>query len=644
MKKAYVLLINLIIVSISLHSQEKIYTKDSILSRIEYLIINQELDSVAFLISSQKPTPYLQSLNRIYKNNNPSYKDYYEFISRIGDKPEVNYIDVSNFIKKHIVSPKNKQEINLDFVRIKWLQVSKLRDEASIGEANNEQGLLEDYVESFDPTEVNTIKAQLLSSTHQLVLFQIQNDVKNGKALCLKNLKKSNELGDVELEIIFLYHLCDFYMIEGKLDEYIETSEKSLQLEHNLPTHTSYYVGTIIHLLDAYIYKGNNEKRVEELLNLLYKNQDTRVHSYSLYAKYVSTLNPDSKKLQSILKQFDVSNVLEFCKKIETLGEPLLNPNDYFHVLNEISKALTTHGFLNDALNYKDKCVVLTRKIYSQDLTQSLSSFETKQAIKAKEIEIEREKERSKLYIIIASLVAGLLLITYVFFIRKKKQSKILRAKNNQINLALKEKELLIKEVHHRVKNNFQIIASLLELQTKGIEDKKALAFANETKNRLKSMALIHQKLYQDEDDLINFEEYIHLLINEISSIHNLRKKVTVEIKVYNLFFDIDTAIPLGLIINELVTNAYKYAFSKEEKGKLAVIIKKLKQGKYKLIVSDNGQGIPSSFNIKNTKSFGLNLVNRLVRQLQGTMAITYNKGAVIEIEFQDKKARKIID
>jgi two-component sensor histidine kinase len=644
MKDSLVSLLCFFIISVSLSSQEKLYLNDSVLHKIETFILKDQLDSVSVLIAKQKQTPYIEVLKRIYRKDNPSYSDYYKFVSNVANSPGVSYGDVSNYINKTINTPQNYNKINLDYVTLKWSQVSKLRDEATIEEANTEQDKLEAYIKRFNPNDVNTIKANLLASTHQLVLLQIQNDVKRGKALCLENLKKADELGDTRLKIIFLYHLCDYYIIEGKLTEYIQASEQSLELENTLPTKTSYYIGTIIHLLDAYIYKGSNKKRVEELLSLLYSKQDTRQLSYSLYAKYISTLGADSSKLQSVFKQFEVSSVLEFCKKIESLGENTLNPNDFFHVLNESSRALASHGFLNEAIRYKDKCIVLTRKIYSEDLSQSLSSFKTKQAVKAKEVEIERVTERSNLYIVIATLVASLLLITFVFLIRKRKQSRLLEIKNSQINQALKEKELLVKEVHHRVKNNFQIIASLLELQAKSITDEKALAFANESKNRLKSMALVHQKLYQDKEGLINFDQYVRQLINEVSALHNSKDKVDIHIFTNNLFFDIDTALPLGLIVNELVTNAYKYAFSNTINGVLHITINKINNGKYKLTVLDNGPGIPNEYSAKSSEGFGLNLVNRLVKQLNGTLSIYNNNGTCIEIVFQDKNARKTID
>ena len=625
-------------------TQGKISVNDSITNKTESYILYRQLDSVSNLIPKLDKTSYVEGLIRIYKNDKPTYSDYYEFVSSLADQPEIDFRDVSNYINTNIKEPAITDYINLDYVNIIWIQVSKLRDEASIGEASIEQEKLEDYIGQFNQNDVNTIKAELLASTHQIVLYLIQEDIEKGKELCFNNLQKARDIDDGELEIVFLYHLCDFYVLERKLDEFIEASEQSLDIEKKSPNHSPYYIGTVIHLLDAYIYKGGYDERVEELLKMLYNNPENKADSYSLYAKYLGTLNTDSPKIQSIFEQFEVSNLLEFCGKIENLGKKALNPNDFFHVLNESSNTLAKHGFFNESLEYKNKCIQLTRKIYSQDLAQSLSSFKTKQAIKEKELEIAYVKERSNLYIVIASLTAVLLLIVLAFLLRKQKQSKILAQKNRQINQSLKEKELLVKEVHHRVKNNFQIIASLMELQIKEIKDGKALEFANDSMNRLKSMSLIHQKLYQKKDELINFEKYIRLLVNEVSLLYASNKKIDTHIYVNNLLFDIDTAVPLGLIINELLTNAYKYAFSEDFNGKLEISIDKIEKGSYKLVISDNGPGFNDDFNINNVESFGLKLVKRLVKQLQGDLRLLNDKGTSFQIVFKDLKARRSID
>lgn len=223
-------------------------------------------------------------------------------------------------------------------------------------------------------------------------------------------------------------------------------------------------------------------------------------------------------------------------------------------------------------------------------------------------------------------------------------QSKELSEKNTLINKALKEKELLVREVHHRVKNNFQIVSSLLELQSKGIEDEKALELANEGKNRVKSMALIHQKLYQNNSGLVDFDEYIRLLVNELSALYKSKNKIETKITSKNMSFDVDTAIPLGLIINEIITNSYKYAFNLNKENKLLISINKQDDENFKLVIEDNGPGLSSDFEVKKAKSLGLRLVNRLVKQLHGNLSLSNENGARFEIIFKDVHARQLID
>ncbi len=201
-----------------------------------------------------------------------------------------------------------------------------------------------------------------------------------------------------------------------------------------------------------------------------------------------------------------------------------------------------------------------------------------------------------------------------------------------------------MKEVHHRVKNNFQIVSSLLELQTKGIEDEKALELANEGKNRVKSMALIHQKLYQNERGLVDFDEYIKLLTKELSAMYSSDNKINTSVSSEGMMFDVDTAIPLGLIINEIITNSYKYAFSNRKKNNLSISISKEKTNDYKLIIEDNGPGLSDDFDVKKAKSLGLRLVNRLIKQLHGSLKQTNIEGAKFEILFKDNNARRLVD
>ena len=157
-------------------------------------------------------------------------------------------------------------------------------------------------------------------------------------------------------------------------------------------------------------------------------------------------------------------------------------------------------------------------------------------------------------------------------------------------------------------------------------------------------MALIHQKLYQDSSGLIDFDEYLQLLVKELSSVFNSKMKVDTKIDAKNLKFDVDTAIPLGLIINEIITNSYKHAFKIDKKNSLYISIDKISKEEYKLVIEDNGSGISEPIQIKKVKSLGLTLINRLVKQLHGAVNLTNKKGTRFEITFKDIIARQLVD
>ena len=635
--------VTFLFLSLSVFSQLK-QSKVNNVYKVEDFILYNKLDSVDFYLKKiNNEDFYKDVLTKLANKEKLTYKEYYIFTSKLSNRRSVKYHDVSEFIDNKVAKPQNTKNIDLDYFEILWTQVYKLRDEGDLNNASLKQKELDEYLSNFNDNDLDVKKAKIKATAHQIVMYQIQEDVKNGKKLCLESLNKAKEIKDIELQIIFLYYLSDFLIIEKKLLEYIEVSEKSLELENALPNKSSFYLATIEHLINAYNFKGGHNDRVIDLINIIYANENRRINTYSLYAQLVSGLEPNSVLKKSILEKFNVKNVLELITKFKNLGKNL-NSNDYYHLINYSSNALSKHGFKDFALKYKEEAVDVTRKIYSKELSESLANFKTEQAVLEKEKQIKFEKEKTKLYAIIAILASVLLIITLFVLNKIKKQSKLLKEKNTIINKTLKEKELLVKEVHHRVKNNFQIVSSLLELQTRGIEDEKALELANEGKNRVKSMALIHQKLYQNEDGLINFDEYIKLLVKELSSLYSNKNNVNTTISSNNMNFDVDTAIPLGLIINEIITNSYKYAFKNKKENKLSISINKESSENYKLVIEDNGPGLENSFDVKKAKSLGLRLVNRLVKQLHGSLNQTNTNGAKFEIYFKDTNTRQLVN
>ncbi|MEW6470225.1 MAG: two-component regulator propeller domain-containing protein [Bacteroidota bacterium] len=217
-----------------------------------------------------------------------------------------------------------------------------------------------------------------------------------------------------------------------------------------------------------------------------------------------------------------------------------------------------------------------------------------------------------------------------------RERTEELSEQTRMLGRSNQEKELLLKEIHHRVKNNLQIISSLLNLQSNNISDPTALAVVRQGQVRVRSMALVHQKLYQDGNyGSIDFGEYLGQLSSYVSEMyHEGPGEISCELDIAEKHFNIDTAIPLGLILTELLSNSYKYAFGGGRDGKISVSITRQGDG-YLLFYSDNGPGLPPGVKFENSSTLGLELVSMLTSQLSGTMK-TYNRdGAVFEIRFK---------
>lgn len=219
------------------------------------------------------------------------------------------------------------------------------------------------------------------------------------------------------------------------------------------------------------------------------------------------------------------------------------------------------------------------------------------------------------------------------------KMAHDLKISNENINKSLEEKEILLREIHHRIKNNMQIIISLLRLQSQNIEEKYRETFID-SQNKIYAMSLIHEKLYQSTNIAqINFKEYIEGIISNIVESYGSKKKIKIEINVENIPIKIDQAMPSGLIINELITNSFKYAFPDGRHGKIQITAKLIDNNMINLSISDDGIGIPKDFNIKNTDTLGLELVTSLAEvQLHGEILLNRDNGTHFQINFRNGK------
>jgi len=233
-----------------------------------------------------------------------------------------------------------------------------------------------------------------------------------------------------------------------------------------------------------------------------------------------------------------------------------------------------------------------------------------------------------------------------------------------QIKASLKEKEVLLKEIHHRVKNNLQVIFSLLSLQSERVQDPSALDLLRESRNRIRSMALIHEKLYRSRDLVqVDFGEYTRSLVAFlVRSYRAYASPVALQVQADDVSLSIDAAVPCGLIVNELVSNALKHAFppgrsktldetattdeSKEPTDQICVELRSDDHQRVTLTIADNGVGFPPDLDFRNAESLGLQLVNTLVQQLDGTIElIRRDKGTTFKVTFpasQDKNSERV--
>ena len=249
--------------------------------------------------------------------------------------------------------------------------------------------------------------------------------------------------------------------------------------------------------------------------------------------------------------------------------------------------------------------------------------------------------ERSRNIFSLLSVLFSVYLLGNIFGKNLLKTHNALYKSKRVLIQQMEEKETLIKEVHHRVKNNLQTVSSLLSLQSRNVKDDQMKNILKSTQNRVISMAMVHEMLYMRKDIAhIEYKSYVQELGEYlIKSIKGIESKVDLKIDIPNIKLGIDTAIPLGLLINEALTNSLKYGMTNDEGGEIHIALKKELNKEYILSIGDNGTGFPETINYKNTKSLGLKLIHNLTRQLKGTIKRDNSKkGTNYIIRFQEIK------
>ena len=444
--------------------------------------------------------------------------------------------------------------------------------------------------------------------------------------------------------------------------EYYNNLGNYLRLDESAPTALSHYKKAKGYI-DVYMNLITRKKSEEEIeqANLLRGIIEGNIGKCHVDLKQYKEAIPHLESAINTLKKYKTKDLSsEITENSLAISECYLQLEDYGKATDFLSDNLETKTtknllrknrlfalYYDRTEDYKNASIYLKKNIRVRDsvldnqselrkqqlatvMGQDLAVSQTMLAEQKLALEKSRvdmmAKERNINLVLISLLftLVGFAGLVYAY-LKSIKNQRLIAEQKYIIENALVEKDSLLKEIHHRLKNNLQMVSSLLSLQTKNTRSKAAIEALEEGKSRVKAMALIHQKLYQNEDlSVIEMQSYIESLINSVQSVykkggHNINITVDAE----GVELDIDRAIPFGLMLNELVSNSFKYAFpDDDENGKIYIHIRKIGEKEGYFEYSDNGIGLPEDTDERANSSMGIRLMNRLANQLQTTLNI----------------------
>ncbi len=297
--------------------------------------------------------------------------------------------------------------------------------------------------------------------------------------------------------------------------------------------------------------------------------------------------------------------------------------SDVYEASNQYDKALANYKLFfafHDSLYNADAQIMLKEEVVRRDVVGIQAQK------KLAEANVQLLAKSNRMYLIVGIVLFVILMVSVYLYLKLRNAKVKIEEKN-------REREILLKEIHHRVKNNLQIISSILSMQSRKLGESSAKSAVDEGRSRIKSMSLIHEKLYSsDQLTLVHMKEYISELSSFLFKTYKPPGEIVQLIEAEDITLDIDTAIPIGLILNELISNALKYAFDERQKGKLSISLTK-SEDQYTLRVTDTGKGLPQNFDAM--QSMGMRLVATLTAQLDGLLDINNDAGAAFTLKFR---------
>ena len=462
-------------------------------------------------------------------------------------------------------------------------------------------------------------------------IFWKQSKFEKGLEYALKSTKLFEERGINDLDYDFtLYVLGNNYLGLNNYKEALNAYKHAIAIGERYGFYNN-LSDIYISLVDLYAYLNEFEEAEIAAENAL-KYAELLNNNFMLMRSYLSL-----GKLQNLQGQYS-SAIVSLQKSIE-IATVDFGDNFYLSQAYELlGKAYAYSHNYKDAYAAFAKYDTLKNEIFNAEADQRISLIQTEFDLAQKEDTIELQgikiRRQGAWQTLITSFLIILLIvltILYKTFQNNKKKSALLIKQNE-------EKEFLLKEIHHRVKNNLGIVSSLLELQSEGINDPNVIDMMQKSQNRVHSMSMIHQKLYIGKDlATVEMRDYFINLGNHILDSFGAGDRISLSYPMGQIEIDVDTAVPLGLIVNELLTNALKYAFPNNRKGQIIICLQNNDSNLLLLNVADNGVGQTNMEN-KGT-GFGTKLIELLIQQLDGKMKVENSKGTSVSFEFNIEKS-----
>ncbi|MDO6604781.1 histidine kinase dimerization/phosphoacceptor domain -containing protein [Arenibacter palladensis] len=479
--------------------------------------------------------------------------------------------------------------------------------------------------------ELNDKKAIALAYSDLSNIFWKQAKYDKGLKYGIKSVVIFEERGIIDLDYDFtLYVVANNFLKLNRYEEALKYYEHSLAIGERYGFYNN-LSDVYISLVDLYAYLGKYRKAESAGLNAVkyatYLDNDFMLmRSWLSIGKLQNLQGKYKYAIESLQKSLDVATA-EFgdeyylSQVYEALGKAYAGNHDYMEAYKAFSKY--------DGLK---------KEIFTAESDQRIALLQTEFEVAQKEDTIlmqqgtiRKQKSNQMLTSIITGLLLFLLIVGFVAIRINRRKNKLLQQQNQ-------EKEFLIKEIHHRVKNNLEVVSSLLSLQSSHIGDKKIKDNMLQIQNRIQSMSMIHQNLYQGKNlGSIEMKNYFNILGDYVLQSYGTEQRIVMVYDMEELELNVDIATPIGLIVNELITNSLKYAFPNNLTGVITIRLVQ-KPEHLELTVTDNGVGIQKGKELSGT-GFGTQLITLLTKQLDGKMVLLQKKGTSVSFEFQNHKA-----